>query len=255
MNDFTIVTAASSNHFRCLTHLLYSISLFEPTTPVIIYDLGLKAIETKKLNNTACDLRRFAFESYPPHLNIAVERGQYAWKPVLIAEVLNEIRGSLLWLDAGNLIHAKLKKVRQTLADRGFYSPTSSGTIADWTHPETLKHLDVAPEILGKRNRNAAIVGFNANHDGIKHMAERWKECALDINCIAPRGSNRSNHRQDQAVLSVLAYQFQKQYGFFLEDSKLEISTHNDNVIPEAIDLRIFHGNATCIAPGKASGL
>jgi hypothetical protein len=35
----------------------------------------------------------------------------------------------------------------------------------------------------------------------------RWKECAVTKECIAPEGSNRKNHRQDQAVLSVLAHQ------------------------------------------------
>jgi hypothetical protein len=33
-----------------------------------------------------------------------------------------------------------------------------------------------------------------------------WRECSLDVECIAPSGSHRGNHRQDQAALTVLAW-------------------------------------------------
>jgi hypothetical protein len=39
-----------------------------------------------------------------------------------------------------------------------------------------------------------------------EELARPWYECALTRQCIAPDGSNRRNHRQDQAALTVLAY-------------------------------------------------
>src|SRR5581483_3934485 len=86
MSDLVIVTGASSNHFRCLKNLLHSIELFEPQSRTIIYDLGLTTDEVADLTTTGYDVRRFGFDGYPPHVNIKVANGQYAWKPIIIAE-------------------------------------------------------------------------------------------------------------------------------------------------------------------------
>jgi len=228
MSDLVIVTGASSNHYHCLRHLLFSISLFEPDTRVIVYDLGLKPRQRTGLEDEGFEVRTFRFENYPPYLDIRVNRGEYAWKPVIIADVLCQVRGALLWLDAGNLIHQRLDRVRGALREHGVYTPVSCGNIQQWTHPLTLEFLKADPEICLKPNRNAAIVGLLANSPGISQLAERWKSCALEKGCIAPPGSDRSNHRQDQAVLSVLIYQFQAMYGYGLVDKRLDISTHND---------------------------
>lgn len=37
-------------------------------------------------------------------------------------------------------------------------------------------------------------------------MLNDWRDCALEKECISPEGSNRTNHRQDQSVLSILAH-------------------------------------------------
>ena len=47
-----------------------------------------------------------------------------------------------------------------------------------------------------------------------------WKTCALAKDCIAPAGSSRKNHRQDQAVLSYLVHRA----GYpFAEDTRREL--------------------------------
>lgn len=230
VGELSIVTAASSNHFRCLTNLLYCIARFERNTRTLVYDLGLTEAKRRRLDAGGWEVHTFPFDDYPPHMNIRDGRGQYAWKPVIVAEVLRKTGGPVLWLDAGNLIQRRLQKIRRVLQAEGFYSPTSPGTIAQWTHPKTLEHLGADPCLLGRPNRNGAIVAFEPARAGIAGFVERWKEGALDESCIAPAGSDRSNHRQDQAVLSVLAYQFQERLGFTLVDECLDITTHNDKV-------------------------
>jgi hypothetical protein len=228
---FTIVTGATSNHFKCLLNLLSSIDVFEPYAKVVVYNLGLTLSEVQQLSAKRIECRKFEFDFYPAYVNIRVNRGEYAWKPIIVADALREFGGMVLWLDAGDLIHAPLHKGRDVLSAQGIYTPQSPGTLRQWTHPQTLERLKVSAALLNKRNRNGAIVGFASFKPGMTEMANRWKQCALDKDCIAPPGSSRENHRQDQAVLTVLAYQFQLRYGFALENARLDISIHNDDCV------------------------
>lgn len=225
-----VVTGASSNHHACLKHLLISMMTYEPGTPVVVYDLGLSVAERAEISGMAAELRRFPFERYPPHVDIRDNCGQYAWKPIIIDDLLREARTDILWLDAGNLVERPLTALRRDLAVHGVYSPVSSGTIAQWTHPGTLACMKVPPEMQLRRNRNAAIVGMGggANAPALE-ICRRWRALALDPACIAPSGSTRNNHRYDQAILSILLYSLQQQFGYALPPRCEEITTHNDH--------------------------
>src|SRR5436305_4083492 len=96
----TIVTAASSNHFRCLENLLYTISLFEPDTRTLVYDLGLTRRERGAVRvRAAVSVRRFQFDGYPdwlrlsPHGGKGRRSGAYAWKAPIVHEGLADFPG------------------------------------------------------------------------------------------------------------------------------------------------------------------
>lgn len=207
--DFCIVTGSDSSHYKSLRGLLKSISSNEPGTRTIVYDLGLTAMEVADLkrNFSGTDIRRFRYEDYPDFFNVRVNAGEYAWKPVIISEVLLETKGCVCWMDAGNRLTSRLSLVRKILGIAGVYSPHSQGTIADWTHPATLKHLNVDPSLLDRRNLNGACVAVNYQSAVARALSDAWRDCALTRACIAPDGSDRSNHRQDQAVITILAHQ------------------------------------------------
>lgn len=227
MMELAIVTGADSSHFGPLRNLLMSLDFFEPSTRVVVWDLGLTGDERHALEGR--ELRSFNFGAYPPH--VAMVARSYAWKPIAIASVMHELVGAaVLWLDAGDLVHARLHRVRSLLAGEGFWSPASSGVLRQWTHPATLAALGAGPELLDRRNRNGAIVGVTIRAAA---LVDAWRAAALDPDVITPKGSSRDNHRQDQAVLSVLAYQYQPRIGYALEDSRLEVSTHNDRLSPD----------------------
>ena len=165
-----------------------------------MYDLGLKDIERDTLLSD--------FEKYPDHVNIHVNDGEYAWKPIIIDTVLNEFKCSICWLDAGNVLIKKLETLRKVIEFFGFYSPYSTGIIKDWTHQNSLKYLqvDTHENLLQQTNLNGACISADYNNLTIRKIIAEWKDCALDKDCIAPKGATKKNHRYDQAILSTLIY-------------------------------------------------
>ncbi len=230
--QLTIVTGADSSHFRSLLNLLTSIEKYEPTSKVSVWNLGLTEIEkdTLKIKFPNFELKSFEFDKYPQHLNIKVNAGEYAWKPAIIYEEFNNQNEILLWLDAGDLLTSNLRWIKQFIKFSGFYSPYSSGTLIDWTHPTMLKRFNVGGLNLCKRNLNGAIIGFDTQNTSAKDLVIAWFECAMEKECIAPDGSGRSNHRQDQAALTCLAYNLHlAPHGFYAVNRKfLGILQHQD---------------------------
>jgi hypothetical protein len=203
------VTAADSSHYLSLGHFLTSLWQHDDPTAVVVFDLGLRTEEHDLLSRhfPRAQLRLFDYSSYPDYFNIKVQAGQYAWKPVILAGVAEEFRASVCWMDAGNVVTSRLVWLRKILRSIGLYSPASKGRIRDWTHPKTLEYLGAGPDLLDRRNLNGACVAVDYRSIPAMKVLKRWKECALIRECIAPHGSDRNNHRQDQSVLSVLCHQ------------------------------------------------
>jgi hypothetical protein len=150
---------------------------------------------------------KFPFSEYPPHLNIDVNAGEYAWKPAIIWRELEARHRSVCWMDAGNRLRMPIARVRLDLLTHGFYSTESSGTVKDWTHPGLFDALGLPRSFAGlNANLNGSCIAFNWRHERARALAKEWYECAMQKDIIAPAGSSRENHRQDQALLTVLAY-------------------------------------------------
>jgi hypothetical protein len=206
--NLTIITASDSSHQLSLLNLLSSIRQFEPKAAVEIYDLGMEPSFAASLQNEFSSFRFkcFPYEKYPSYYNIKIDAGVYAWKPASLDESkpFNEF---VLWLDAGNVLTGRLVFLRKVLKRFGFFSPYSIGEIKDWTHPQTLINLRIENNLLKSKNLSANVVGFNSGDRKSLDLIDSWIEAAKDKNLIAPPGSSRSNHRQDQSLLTVLAYQ------------------------------------------------
>ena len=184
------------------------------------YDIGLTADEVRALVRwDGCVHRTFDYAAYPAYMNAEVNAGEYAWKPVIVAEVVERVRAEsdvsdVLWADAGCFFHAL-----QPLADRikesgGLWVRSSAGVMREWTHPLMFDFLKVDTHAYGdKRNADATLIGFGigsaspSDRENVyRDVIVPWKACAMVKDCIAPEGSSRKNHRQDQAVLSYLVH-------------------------------------------------
>ncbi len=225
-----IVTGASNNHFRSLCQFLHSVPDAQ-REQTYVWNLGLTVENLDFLQKTFPTLRKreFPYSEYPAFFNIEVEAGQYAWKPVAIWLTALEVsEGVLLWCDAGNRIMGSLLDIQVVIEEQGVYSPISAGTVRKWTHPLCLAWfgLEHTDPMLSLSPRNGAIIGFHLNHAGAWQLLETWAKLAQEKDCIAPVGSSRENHRQDQAVFTILYYQFTKNH--VLETAPMCLLTHQD---------------------------
>lgn len=218
MTNLVVVTAASSNHHGALRQLLASLRAVDAR--VECYDLGLTVEERLRLPVWGGVTHRlFDYASYPAFIDVNVNAGEYAWKPIIIADVVSRARAevptpNVLWADAGCYFD-RVVSIAQRVADSGgLWVRRSAGTMRQWTHPGMFAYLQADIEQYGDQpNADATLIGFAtgsgaaAQQEAVyQNIVMPWRSCALAKACIAPEGSSRRNHRQDQAVLSYLVH-------------------------------------------------
>jgi hypothetical protein len=211
--ELTIVTGSDFTHYKSLTNLLQSLIEFEVNSRLVVYDLGLNEVQKKDLkkNFLNIELIDFQFDKYPVFISQRSKSdnklGSYAWKPIVIKETIDNYGGSVLWLDAGNALTKRLTLIRIILTSIGLYACYSPGKISDWTHSDVLKNMKFNLKLINKRNLASGMVGFNSKNKKSLNILNEWFEKAQIEKLIAPKGSSRSNHRQDQSLLTLLCYQ------------------------------------------------
>jgi hypothetical protein len=208
--EFKIVTGCDSSHFNSLVNLLKSIKKHEPYTETVVYNLGLSSDEITYLkNNFDFKVINFEFKKYPKfigEIDLSNKLGSYGWKPIIINKEYSKNDKNLLWLDAGCLLTKKLALLKKYILKVGFYSPESSNSVKDWSHISTIQKLNLPSKYLNSPNFSGGLVGIAQNDKKIKELINKWEYFALDKETIAPKGSSRDNHRQDQTILTLLVY-------------------------------------------------
>ncbi len=227
-DEFVLVTGADKTHYKSLVNLMRSIGTWEPNARVVVYDLGLDRHQRKDLalSFPSADIRVFDYSKYPDYFDIRKNAGEFAWKPVIFSDVFFETRSSVCWFDAGNIVTEPLTRLRKIVQWTGFYSPFGKDTVADWTHPSTLAFLKSDKSILKKHTLAGGCIAANFRFPKARLFVEKWRECALIKECIAPPGSNRYNHRQDMSVMTILAHQIS--LPLFMSSFKLGFTFQQD---------------------------
>jgi len=213
----TFISGASSNHYKTLNQFL---TLFEKYRKndykLIVYDLGLNKDELNhiKYNFPKNIYRRFNYENYPDWFNININAGQYAWKPNIIYNICEEFGGIVVWFDAGTYIQRDLTEYINFIKKNSFHTPISGGAIERWTHPTTYKYFNNYNYKKDDNSRAGGCVGMNYDVAWVKNIIKEWKDFSNIKDCIAPEGSSRDNHRQDQTILSILFNHYKRKYDF-----------------------------------------
>jgi hypothetical protein len=195
---------------------------------IIAYDLGGVSETTKAHIRCASptlidELRDFDFSAYPSHVQAL---NCYAWKPLILASLYREFSTQgLVCLDSGltlagpaHLSHQGMfleSAVETAVTNGGVVSDKTARDLLDFTHHGMFEYFDKTfskkktffteanPPVFNCNGAFSAWAPKSLNlPNGVAAM-DMWEKCALDKKCICPDGSNRGNHRQDQAALTL----------------------------------------------------
>ena len=205
-DDIGIVTAFDSSHFLSGEQLLNSLKVQGIDQSVFFYDLGLSASQLESIRNNfpLLKVRKFPFDKYPSFVKMQSNAGQYAWKPIIVNLMLQERFDHLLWLDAGDSLLGDLTNINKLIDKFGFFATPTSNTILELTHKDSIVRLGVNPSDCNQLQLSAAFIGFCTKHPVASSLIRNWGLSALEEAVIAPFGSDRSNHRQDQSIFNLL---------------------------------------------------
>jgi hypothetical protein len=232
----TLVTGANTGkYFDYLKQLLRNVIDIARKNNIIIrvvvYDLGLNEQEKEEIRYSFEDiiLEKFDFSKYPEHVSLEKYNGKYcsyAWKPIIIYEVCEKYGGLVHWMDTRNL-YTDFNFLIKILQINHIYTPITSGSVEKWTHPTCMNYMN-GHKYKNLHPRAANIVGINYDIDWVKDLIGEWKDLSLVRECIYPDGSDRNNHRQDQAVLTILYYKYMEKYKFKDIQGYVEVRPHNN---------------------------
>jgi hypothetical protein len=222
-----IVTAANDCYIKTMIDFIVKFFINCDSNNLIVYDIGLSKtniilIEQLKYKYNF-EFKTLNYDLYPEHVNVNKYKGlfcSYAFKPVIIYNEANNssnINKNIIWMDSANRFDKTIiNNICNSVNKNGFYSPISNdrGTIEsiELNHPVTVKLLGLT-ELEHKTKLysiSANLVGLNYASECGKKILNEWYNYSLNKEFIMPKDSSRNNHRQDQTILSILMYLYEK---------------------------------------------
>jgi hypothetical protein len=203
-----IVTAADERFWRCLYQFLRDVERrrFHHGHTVLAYDLGLAPQTRARLERRFpwCRFPRFRFEDYPPHVR---ETGNYAWKPLILAELVAAGAAPILWLDSASLFRTRdLGFLWEIIRREGIYVAHGQTPVGEHCDLLTLQALKVPASIRRRPEVAAGVLGLDPGSGKIRSLVAEWAQHAGIAAHIMPRWPRLPRHRNDQALLSILLH-------------------------------------------------
>ncbi len=201
-----VVTAANSVYFKGLKNLVGSIHFWNPDVNITVFDLGIEYRHIKEIitwKNTAL-IHNWIGKDLPAHCKSI---HTYAWKPIVLHHAISNMT-SLLWIDAGSDIRARLTQIKRLIhRDGHFFAQGQDHDMTLTSCPDSYLQMDTRIDRFeGKPHFAGSIQGYRQNSQAHREILNPLYKYALIGDCIAPKGSNLTNHRFDQTLLSVLIY-------------------------------------------------
>lgn len=163
---------------------------------------------------------------YPPHVK---NLQSYAFKAACFKEIIikNNFTENIIWLDSATIVYENVRTLDNIIEVNEIYSPYSAETIQKYCHHLTIERM-LYSNGLDKTMRAGGCIGIKLSSSVGKNFLDDFINYCLKKDVIIPAGSNKSNHRQDQSVLSILYWEYQSCYNFNILDSWNGCSYHNN---------------------------
>ncbi len=237
-----IITAASFQFYYSLRQFLNTIKYrIRPHDTVYVIDLGLLPAQKKfLLSRNYQDKFKIEFKTlsnldeYPPH---CMDLFSYAFKAVIFNELIIKpnIRDTILWCDSANIIHGSLLELDILIYNKKIYSPYSAEDIKTYCHPTTIKKLKYTGS-LQRDMLSGGLLGINGKDEIGYNFLKDFIENSLDPKIIIPKGSDRTNHRQDQSLITILYWQYFFKYNLVREREWKHVDFHQNLWLYENLD-------------------
>ena len=208
-HDMVIVSGATQDYFEPLKNLAASLCFWAPEHKLVVYNLGLEDDQLDEIRSWSnlLDLKwaEGIPSTYPPHVHVGKK---YAWKPIAINESLHEYK-AIFWMDAGSSFTGPLDPVIRITKQTGIFLVKGQDTnMTLRSNKKTYEWFKYSKDTYRSGPHFAGgIQGHILPSRYVDTIVKPNAACAMDIKCIEPAGASLYNHRYDQTVLSILAYQ------------------------------------------------
>jgi hypothetical protein len=236
-----IISGCNSSFYLCIRQFLNNIKHYtRPCDTVYIVDLGLTTkqynfLKSRKyetmFNFKLIQIPIEVVKTYPEHCR---DLQTYAFKAMVFDYLIlkNNIEDTVLWLDSANLIYRSLLEIEILIHSTKIYSPYSAETIKTYCHPLTIERMKYSGS-LDKDMLSGGCIGINLKTDLGRCFLKDFVSMCFNKDIIVPEGSNKSNHRQDQSVLTILYWTYYKNYHLHRVKEWKHISFHNNLFLHE----------------------
>jgi hypothetical protein len=231
-----IISGCNSSFYLCIRQFLNNIKHYvRPCDKVYVVDLGLTNKQYNflksrnyqdKFNFELVQIPNEVIEKYPPHVK---DLQTYAFKALIFDYLIlkKNIKDKVIWLDSANLIYNNMIEIEILIHNTKIYSPYSAETIKRYCHPLTIERMKYEGS-LDNDMLSGGCIGVNTNTDAGLCFLKDFCSLCFNKDIIVPEGSNKSNHRQDQSVLTILYWNYHKLYHLHREKEWKFISFHNN---------------------------
>lgn len=249
--SFAVITAFSANHVEEAFSMLRSLIRVGYTGPIYIYLMRHSHEEIPAYVEDLIKQVKFSpLSAIVIDVEIKVDYLTYCFKPIIIDHFLHANNGSLsgyLWADTSTRYKINPQTVMESMRrdNVAFISPRGVLGMGESTHQKTYEYLKLSRyDFRNYTEVSAGIHFMNLASEGlVENVLQPYIDCAVNCTvCMAPKGSSKHPidggmtikgapsmeywaHRQDQSVLSLLAYQYRNLGGNILTELYQKIRT------------------------------